>query len=122
MQVLVPVPRELELDRIELKQKVISECAHQGEARVVRVRNSSINVRSMEKAEGCLLRSSSGKSFGSGFSRPFKAEPRHPNSSQCGCCSKSGWMILASASPRALSDRQSNSRPAAAISISAHMR
>src|SRR5260370_37264815 len=37
MQVLVPVPRELELDRIELKQKVISECAHQGEARVVRV-------------------------------------------------------------------------------------
>ena len=91
VQILVAVARQLLLDRLELEQQVVAEGAHQARRESSSPRNSSISARRIENAEGCLLRSSSGNSAGSGFSRPASISPSKPNSSQCGWSASTGW-------------------------------
>src|SRR5579872_6278931 len=70
----------------------------------------------MEKAEGCLLRSSSANNFGSGWRRPRKEEPDAPKDSQCGLRSRTGCSMRLSNSPRSFKGRNSTSRSTATIS------
>ncbi len=74
MQVLDAVARELQLDRVELKQQVVAERPHQRQAR--RPGDGAIHrsrPRRIENGDGCLLRSSSGNSSARGFRRPRRA-------------------------------------------------
>ena len=91
MQILDVVARQLECDRIELEQQIVAERAHQRESRCPsELRNSSSSARSTENADGCLLRSSSGNSSGSGFSWPLQRTRFQANDSQCGCGASTG--------------------------------
>ena len=83
VQVFVAVARQLLVDGLELEKQVVAERAQLAPGlQSSSLRNSSINARRMENAEGCLLRSSSGNSAGSGFRRPHSAPSTQAKESQ----------------------------------------
>ena len=64
--------------------------------------NSAISARMMEKAEGCLLRCSSGNSAGNGFRVPRRVPLSIAKESQCGCGASTGSSRRLRISPRAI--------------------
>ena len=114
VQVLDASARELQLDRIELKQQIVAERAHQRQARGQRMAEFVDEGAQNRKRRGLLAALFFGEQRGQRFQRPAqRAVFERETFSQCGWSASSGSRMRFRISPRGLSARNSTSRPAA---------